>query len=187
MDELQEIHFRKLSHEKKVAYLNRIVEIGGHRAILIAMHKPSLDVNKFGQNGVLYSYACRLLLERISWLCRDYYEETKNIGKGYPLINFSKRKQMSYEKLKGYFEKLHAQPSYTTIDWDFIQLSQTEVWGASQKMGLQLADAFASSAYSALNINDYGNVEEKYLSILKERLYNHNGKVEGYGYKKFKQ
>src|SRR3546814_10749936 len=50
-------------------------------------------------------------------------------------------------------------------------------------MGLQLADAVASSLYFAVNPNRYGETEDRYASILAPTLYRHRGTVHGYGLK----
>ena len=99
MSSTQEIHFRRLPHEKKKVYLMTIASTPGIRAICVAIHKPALNSLAFQHNNVLYFYACRLLLERISWFCRDHYDKEKCVGQGYPLLVFSKRKNMSYDDI----------------------------------------------------------------------------------------
>ncbi len=179
----QEVHFRKLTHDKRRAYLNAIANTQTVKAITVAVYKPGLDRERFSKGKLLYAYACRLLLERVSWFCRDYYKKTENIGDGTPLLCFSKRKQVSYDDIKEYFLKL--KELSTTIDWNFIDEQQFHVYASAQCMGLQIADAVASSTYQYLNKNDYGMTDSTYLNMLKPVLYCHNGRIDGYGYKKF--
>lgn len=50
-------------------------------------------------------------------------------------------------------------------------------------MGLQIADAVASSYFFALNTNDYGFTEDAYAKLILPRAYRHEGKLWGYGLK----
>ena len=183
MSSTQEIHFRRLPHEKKKVYLMTIASTPGIRAICVAIHKPALNSLAFQHNNVLYFYACRLLLERISWFCRDHYDKGKCVGQGYPLLVFSKRKNMSYDDIRGYFSKLHEKHGQNSIAWDYIDELLVEAYGAKEKMGLQVADAVASALYRKLNEDEYGNTEPAYFEMLTPILYKYNGKLEGYGLK----
>ena len=183
----QEIHFRKLSHERKIAYLNRMSH--GHiRTVTVAIHKPSLrEQELFRQQNKLYFYACRFLLERVSWFCRDNFSPLKHKGDGTMQLIFSKRKNMSYKELKEYFEHLYVAQSFlgVRIHWDTVISTQIHAFGAFQSMGLQLADAVASAMYNALNKSDYGYVEDKYVEILKPIMYRYRNTIWGYGLKVF--
>jgi len=181
----QEIHFRKLTHEKKVPYVEKIAT-AKVRSVSVAIHKPRLTSQEtFQARNRLYFYACRYLLERVSWFCRDSFDPAKHAGDGSIDLIFSKRKNLSYEELGEYLKKLHEQSSShdIRIDWKQIKEEQIEAYSASQKMGLQVADAIASAAFSALNKNDYGFTEERYISTLLKGMYRHQGKVLGYGIK----
>ena len=46
--------------------------------------------------------------------------------------------------------------------------------------GLQIADALASSLYYAVQVNRYGEVEDKYTQMLRPTFYRHKGKSLGY-------
>ncbi len=66
------LHFVDLKHEQRVPYIRRIGELPV-RTISVAIYKPAIQEPEKFQNEKyrLYRYATRLLLERISWLCRD--------------------------------------------------------------------------------------------------------------------
>lgn len=65
-----DLHFRDLRHEQRLPYIQRIA--AAHvRTVTVLVHKPSLDADVYSAKGLLYNYATRLLLERVSWLCRD--------------------------------------------------------------------------------------------------------------------
>ena len=183
----QEIHFRKLTHEKKIAYLSSIAS-SRIRSVTVAIHKPSLrEQETFHQKNKLYFYACRLLLERVTWFCRDNFISSKHYGDGTAKIVFSKRKNMSYAELKDYLNLLYINSNYRDIriNWSTLRSNQIVALGASQSMGLQVADAVASSCYSAVNKSDYGYVEDKYMRIVKPTIYRHGKIIWGYGFKVF--
>ena len=50
-------------------------------------------------------------------------------------------------------------------------------------MGLQIADAVASSYYFAVEKSCYGFTEESYAKLLLPRAYRHDGQLWGYGIK----
>ena len=70
------LHFVDLRHEQRVPYIRRVGDLP-IRAISILIHKPSIsEPEKFQNNKyLLYRYATRLLLERVSLLCRDGKKE----------------------------------------------------------------------------------------------------------------
>lgn len=55
--------------------------------------------------------------------------------------------------------------------------------GHDKLAGLQVADAVASSLYAAVNLNRYGNVEDKYAKLLSPTFYRHKATYLGYGLK----
>lgn len=81
----KELHFRDLKHEQRVPYVKQIAT--AHvKVISVLIHKPSLrDPEKFqSEKFLLYRYASRYLLERVSWLCRDKHTH-KGSALGYGL------------------------------------------------------------------------------------------------------
>jgi len=66
------LHFVDLKHEQRVPYIRRVGELP-MRAVSVLVYKPLIAEPEKFQNTkyLLYRYATRLLLERISWLCRD--------------------------------------------------------------------------------------------------------------------
>jgi len=181
----QEIHFRKLTHEKRVPYVEKIAS-AQVRSVTIAVHKPSLTSQEtFRAKNRLYFYVCRFLLERVSWFCRDSFDPRKHEGDGSIDLIFSKRKNLSYEELRCYLKKLHEQSACEDIriEWSKIKEDQIKAYSSSQRMGLQVADAIATSAFYALNKTGYGFTEDKYVSILLRGMYKHQGKLLGYGLK----
>lgn len=173
-----------MKHEQRVPYVR---EIGNARvrAVCVLIHKPSIEEpEKFqSQKHLLYRYATRFLLERVSWLCRDHRRE--GAGDGRAEIIFSNRSQMSYDEIRGYLKFLRdeSDPESVTIDWSVIEPDLIRAVEHSQLAGLQVADAVASGLYAAVNPNRFGDTEDKYLRNMRKVFYRHEGKVLGYGLK----
>ena len=75
------LHFRELKHEQRVPYVRAIGE-AKLRTVSMLIHKPSLkEPEKFqSESHLLYRYVTRLLLERVSWLCRDQHRDGEGDG-----------------------------------------------------------------------------------------------------------
>ncbi len=127
--------------------------------------------------------AVRLLLERVSWLCRDFRKG--NEGDGSCELVFSNRSVMSYEDLRDYLTRLKDKPSSDVrIDWDAIRPQQVRAVNHDQLAGLQIADAVASSLFFAVNLTQYGEAEDRYFRMLRPTVYRDAKSGElGYGLK----
>jgi hypothetical protein len=179
------LHFRKLEHHQRVAYVTAVAtQKARMRTISILVHKPSIvDVATFTQKYLLYRYATRLLLERVSWFCRDHRRENDE-GDGTVDVIFSNRRNMSYEDIRTYLDVLKARGD-TKIDWSVVRREQVCSLPHDQRRGLQIVDAVASSYWYALNPNAYGHTEDRYARILHPLAYANRRKHAGYGIKFF--
>lgn len=181
----QALHFRHLRHEQRVPVARAIGEAPFIRTVSVLIHKPSIrEPERFQSEPFrLYRYACRLLLERVSWLCRD--KRVPDQGDGTAEITFSNRSAMSYDDLRGYLNLLHdaAEVKDVRVDWAVIRPTQVRAVNHDQLAGLQLADAVASGLFYALNLNPYGEAESRYLDLLAPTTYRHKGSALGYGLK----
>jgi len=179
-----QLHFSDLKHEQRVPYVKRIA---GHtlRTVSVLVHKPSIQASEMFQaeKFLLYRYAARLLLERISWLCRDHRIEGE--GNGEVEIIFSNRSIMSYDDLRAYLRLLRDRqdPMTVRIDWGVVSPEHVSAVNHEQLAGLQVADAVASSLYYAVQKNRYGEVEPRYAAILKPTFYRHKDRALGNGLK----
>jgi len=179
-----QLHFVKLSHAQRIAYAR---EVGKAiiRTVSVLIHKPSIQEPETfqAQKHRLYRYASRLLLERVSWLCRDHHVEGQ--GDGSAEIIFSNRGQMSYDDLRSYLIKLRDEPAQggASIHWPAIDPKSVKAVQHDQMAGLQVADAVASSLYAAVNPNEFGDTEGRYFAELKPTFYRHEQRVLGYGLK----
>lgn len=180
----QHLHFSDLKHEQRVPYIRQIAA-SSIRTVTIAVHKPSIhDPEKFqAEKFLLYRYATRLLLERVSWLCRD--NRVTGEGDGTAETIFSNRSIMSYEGLRDYLRLLQTKsdPMDVRIDWSVILPDAVRAVNHDQLAGLQVADAVASGFYYAVNLNRYGEAEDKYARLLLPGVYRHKDVKLGYGLK----
>ena len=178
------LHFREMKHEQRVPYVRAIGE-AQIRTVSVLIHKPSIkEPERFQSESFrLYRYATRLLLERVSWLCRDNYKEGE--GDGTAEIMFSNRSAMSYDDLRDYLGHLKetADVKDVRVDWNVVRSERVRAVNHDQLAGLQIADAIASGIYFAVNLNPYGDAEDRYLRLLAPTFYRHKKTTLGYGLK----
>jgi hypothetical protein len=180
------LHFVDLKHEQRVPYIRRVGALP-IRTVSVLVHKPQITEPEKFQNTkfLLYRYATRLLLERISWLCRD--KRRPGEGDGFAEVIFSNRSIMSYEEIRSYLRLLLKQsesnPQGVQIDRTVIDPARIRAVEHSKLAGLQVADAVASGFHFALKVNRYGETETGYVGHLKRSIYRHKDVALGYGLK----
>jgi hypothetical protein len=182
--DLVPLHFRKLKHEHRLPLVSRIAK-ADLKIVSVLVNKPMIvETEKFRQRNVLYFYAVRYLLERVSWYCRDH-KTSHDSGDGTADVIFSNRGGMSYVEMKAYLEKLKGQTSLfdVRVDWSIIKSEQITAFAHEKRMGLQIADAAASSFYYAVERSSHGFTEDRYIRILKPVVYQNKGQYKGYGLK----
>ena len=165
-------------------YIRRVGELPV-RTVSVLVYKPLIAEPEKFQNTKyrLYRYATRLLLERVSWLCRD--QRRAGEGDGFTEVIFSNRSNMSYEDIRAYLRLLLKQaevnPQNVQIDGTAIAPDRIRSVEHSKQAGLQVADAVASGFHFALKVNRYGETETSYLPHLKKTLYRHKDVALDYG------
>src|SRR6266436_265424 len=93
------LHFSSLPHEKRVYVINRIAT-SWLTVTSVIIHKERIEQREIFRAGAfrLYKYAARLLLERISWFCRD----TAAANDCECRLIFEHRARLSYDDLRDY-------------------------------------------------------------------------------------
>lgn len=178
------LHFRDLKHEQRLLFIDGIAK-ASLKVVSILVHKPSLlEPEKYQERYRLYFNAIRYLFERASWYCREY-RSAHDGGDGNAEIVFSNRSGMAYDELCEYLHQLQAQTSMfdVRIDWTVIKPGQIMAYSAGRRMGLQIADAVASSFFYAVQPSQYGFVEDRYARMLKPVIFHERGRYNGYGVK----
>jgi hypothetical protein len=177
------LHFRELKHEQRVPFV-KLISLAPLRTVNILVHKPSISNPETFQQEAhkLYRYCTRLLLERVSWLCRDYANGDSCTSD----LVFSNRSAMSYDDLRSYLSLLRQQSASNPdigIHWPAISCENVRAVNHDKLAGLQIADAVASSMFFAANKTQYGEVEDRYYRLLRKNLFRKDGRADGYGLK----
>lgn len=175
MQSNQIIHFSKLNHAQRVLATKRISRMP-IRVVSVLVHKPELNnPEKFKDEGYrLYFFTLRLLLERISWLCRDSEQD------GRCKLIFEHCKSLKYDDLHDYIQKLKEKP--TKIDWESLRTDKLFVENKKSIAALQLADCCASSFQWAL-AEKYKFTEHRFAKNLKPVVYCNGSNYKSYGMK----
>ncbi len=180
----QPLHFRRMKHGHRLPYIDKIAQ-AQLRTVSILVHKPSLkEPETFREKYRLYFYAVRYLLERVSWFCRDHRQPQQS-GDGSARVIFSNRAGMSYDQLCEYLNLLKRRSDLgdVRIDWSVINPDNIRAIGHEKLMGLQIADAVASSFYCGVQNSPQGFTEPRYAQMLKPVVYQDKGRYLGYGVK----
>jgi hypothetical protein len=92
---------------------------------------------------------------------------------------------MSYDDLRTYLKKLKDESGDfgVRIDWSVIDPANVEARTHDSLMGLQIADAVASSFYYGVEQSPLGFNEPRYAHLLKPVVYRYEGRSLGYGLK----
>jgi hypothetical protein len=176
----RDLHFTKLTHGQKVVAAQCLVH-RPLRAISIISNKRTAPPDTFLHKNQLYFYTTRYLIERISWLCRDYRKLVRE-GDGRVKIIFSRRGGMSYPDFRAYLVRLQTDAT-VRIHWPVIDIDGIEALDHSRRAALQIADAIASAFAGGIEINRYGNCEARYAEILKPVVYCRDSNYLSYGVK----
>jgi hypothetical protein len=133
----------------------------------------------------------RLLLERVSWYCRDTAGSQNDCE---CRLIFEDRKYLSYDSVRSYLELLRTQATEDAwlqvllndvrIHWPAIVPAKVEAAQKSQYVGLQLADCAASGIRAALEYR-HGMTEHRYAKTLKPRIYKRESNYTSCGLKFF--
>jgi hypothetical protein len=172
-------HFIKSDHRARLAFVEAM-RPAGYVFMSIAVHKPSITVTEnFKRPYFLYFYAAKLLLERISWLCR---KQDRRVDYAF----FSSRRGLRSMKVRLYLARLRERGAdlENSIYWPALDEMGIRVEQNKARVGLQLADLMASSIGHAIEPR-HGITEPRYVLELKEHIYRYNGSRLGYGLKVF--
>ena len=174
-------HFVKADHRARLAFIKAMGPTQ-YRFLSVAVHKPNLKKTyNFSRLSFLYFYAAKLLLGRISWLCRQRRERLEGIylssRRG---LREGNAKEYLRELREGYFSEFS-----NSIKWDFVNHEALYVVPNKTKIGFQLADLMASAVGHSICPTPYGITEPRYMFALRDHIYAHQASRLGYGLKFF--
>lgn len=170
------IHFRKLRNFEQKCYVVRELDKEHFQYINIIIDTSKIKLQKknpkINPSILTYNYACRLLIERASWLLRDTNRigeivlSSRGTSRDKELIQYLKNELISYDnnEIANVFTKVS---SKSAAEWDM----------------LQLADVCATTTFHCYEPNFYGFITPCYLLRLKDHLYQYNNKIKNYGIK----
>jgi len=180
----QVLHFRNLTHPQKIKTAQDIAASCIRVITNVVVCKRHIQGAASPGNAAfitrpdpMYLWALRLLLERVSWYVRDH-------GGGTSVVTFAHVKNFQTQKLHNYRQALQNSP--TNIEWPSFAGHQFRFAGMNAVELLQLADTSASALFAAVEADQYGNTEDRYLTTLAPKLYRYSGSpVTSYGLKVF--
>lgn len=175
------LHFMELDHPQRIMAIKGICGKPLRITTVIA-NKTVIPAGTYTERNQLYHYMCRYLIERISWLCRDYRPQVPE-GDGRVKLVFSRKRTMNYQDFRDYVQHLHDMDEPTEIHWPVIDIEGIDAYDHGSRIGLQLADLAVSGITAALEPDFYGNVECRFARSLKPRIYARNGNYMSYGTK----
>jgi hypothetical protein len=175
------LHWKDLNHAQRIMAMRGLVGKPLRLTTVIA-NKPIIPPGTYIEAHQLYHYMCRFLIERVSWLCRDFRRLVPE-GDGRVKLVFSRKRSMNYLDFQNYMQIL--QGGDTEIHWPVIDIPGIEAHDHGNRYGLQLADLATSGLMAALEPDFYGNVEPRFARSLKPRVYCRNGNYMSYGTKMF--
>src|SRR5262249_50559490 len=158
---------RDLKHEPRTYYVARLAQ-ADLRTIAVLVRKPDLtSPENFAGEWRLYFYAVRLLVERISWYCRDSLRKD-DTGDGSVDLVFSNRATLDYEALRRYLD--HLEHNRAALGYraevGIIRPAQMATYTHGRRIGLQLADVVASAFFYSVEPSAYGFTEDSYSRLL---------------------
>jgi hypothetical protein len=178
------LHFRKLSHSQKLKACQDIAGFDVDAISTVTMVKPRFavpnaegEVPHIKQADPMYLWAVRLLLERVSWYVAEH-------GGGPCIVTFGHLTRFPAIKLHNYRLVLEHLP--TQIRWPVFAGHPFRLDDPHNTQLLQVADSCASALFKAVEPDEYGNTEDRYLTALAPKLYRRGAaNVTSYGLKVF--
>lgn len=172
---IKEIHMRKVQDFNKRGYIVRELNSENFVYMNVIVDTQKFDSSKIPNPIIAYNFACKYLLQRVSWYLRDINEtadlvlSARGTSRDNELIDYIKEKLLPYDsnRIESYtIEKITAK---SAAEWDL----------------LQLADVCATTMFLGYEVNGLGFRLPCFSYAMKNHLYNINGNVNSYGIKFF--
>lgn len=172
---VQEIHLRKIQDFTKRAYVVRELNTASFTYMNVLVDTRKFDVTKIPNPNIAYNYACKYLLQRVSWFL-EHTDRSGNVvlsargtSRDGELIQYITKKLLPYPDNRinaTVFDKITAK---TAATWDL----------------LQLADVCATTMFLTYEENGFGFCMPCFSIALNPHLYRENNKILSYGIKFF--
>lgn len=180
----QVLHFQKFSHSQRIKAAQDLAgsSIGAIASAILCKRgfdqpNPAGDLAYIANPDPMYLWAVRLVLERVSWYIRDH-------GGGAAVVTFAHVRRFQTQKLHDYRQALER--SDTSIEWTAFAGHPFKIGSPDRVELLQVADTAASALFRAVEPDEFGNVERRYLEELAPKVYRRSTRpVTSYGLKVF--
>jgi hypothetical protein len=180
----QVLHFQKFSHSQR---LKAVQDIGASSISAITnvvlckrgfdQPDPAGGLAYITNPDPMYLWAVRLVLERVSWYIRDH-------GGGTAIVTFAHVRRFEVQKLHDY--RVALERSDAVIHWPSFDGHPFKIDAPKRIEMLQVADSCASALFRAVEPDEYGNVERRYLEVLVPKIYRRGrAAITSYGIKVF--
>ena len=181
--QIQTLHFRKLSEEKKTILCKliasrelRIFVFMSHKRNMQGYRNPNAELAKVNKTAWFYAWTSKVLMESVTDFCgrrsRRDHKEAKCVR-----VEFSHRGGVNIDDMKAYYTYIKDQAklglSYKKdfpLDWEVVDPGQMFVHPTNMRIGLQLSDAVASSFYSAVSLTNDRVPTPDHAKLLASRL-----------------
>jgi hypothetical protein len=178
------LHFQRFSHSHRVKAVQDLASSAVDAIFSSILCKrgfnqqtPAGEMAYITRPDPMYLWAVRLLLERVSWFVRDN-------GGGRAIVTFAHVRRFKSQKLHDYRVALRG--ADTGIHWPSFDTHPFRINSPDRIELLQLADTAASAIYRAVEPDQFGNVERRYLEELLPKVYRRGTRpVTSYGLKVF--
>lgn len=164
------LHFVKFSHSQRLKAVQEVARSSVTAVANVIIHKdligqpmPAGDMAHISRPDPMYLWALRLLLERISWFVDD------SGGSG-AIVTFAHLKGFKARKLHDYRRALESSDG-EGIRWSVFRDHRFRIDNPKAVHLLQVADIAASALFQAIEPDEYGNTELRYLEELRPKLY----------------
>ena len=155
----QKIHFKRLTHEKKVFFCNKLSKLPICCFGLIS-DKKGLDRGNYRekitrQKGFFYNKNAHYFLEAVGDLCEQKPLELDE-------IIFEKIENKNYAQMKGYLHTIKNNPLHPNAKrLTKIPINRIDAKAKSEEPLLKIADAISHSLYRACIKDSFGHTEHR--------------------------
>lgn len=174
---IQYIHFRKLRDFAQKSYVVNEIAKCDFTYVNIVIDTTKINIVPKTTDGkpafLTYNYACRLLLERISWFLHERNGQaniilsSRGTARDGELIDYIENKLFNYANNKIYSNAFNKVLSKSASDWDM----------------LQLADICATTMFYQFEPNGFGFISPCFCMKLRKFIYTKDNNLYSYGIK----
>lgn len=169
------LHFRKMAHATRAKVTAEIGKSHADAITSVVMCKRLLS-SQSGPGGAsyisipdpMYLFALKMLWERVSWFVRDDGRRDGKPGSA-AKVTFAQIKHFQIQKIIDYRERL--EKKQTHMEWASFAGHPFTMKSTEEAELLQLADSVASGIAAAIEPNNFGDVEDRYLRNVAPKLY----------------